>query len=51
MQHISSYIEYCNIVGDNGGIMMSEKEFEQYKKKHQALSENRLYTTWVNKEG
>jgi hypothetical protein len=23
-QHINEYIEYCNLVGDNGGVMMSE---------------------------
>lgn len=27
MNHVNSYIEYCNLVGDNGGVMMSEKEY------------------------
>ncbi len=24
-QSINEYQEYCNLVGDNGGVMMSEK--------------------------
>ena len=32
-QHVQAYIDYVNIVGDNdGGKLMSEKEFEEYKK-------------------
>ena len=34
-KHVQAYFEYKNIVGDaDGGVMMSEKEFEDYKKKH-----------------
>jgi len=25
VQHVNEYIEYCNLVGDNGGLVMSEK--------------------------
>jgi hypothetical protein len=35
-KHIQAYIDYKNIVGDDdGGKMMSDKEFEAYKKKFQ----------------
>lgn len=51
MNHVNSYIEYCNLVGDNGGVMMSEKEYEEYKKNYSKLAENRLYTSWYNKDG
>ena len=34
VQHVNEYIEYCNLVGDNGGLVMSEKEFTEYKKNH-----------------
>jgi len=27
-QHINAYIEYCNLVGDNGGKLMNEREYE-----------------------
>jgi hypothetical protein len=27
-KHIDEYIEYCNLVGDNGGVLMSETEFQ-----------------------
>jgi len=31
-KHVDAYIEYNNIVGDDdGGVMMSEAEFEAYK--------------------
>ncbi len=36
--HINEYIEYCNLVGDNGGVLMSEKEFQDYKKNYAQLS-------------
>lgn len=49
-QHINEYMEYCNLVGDNGGHVMSEKEFKEYKLKTLQQAENRLYTTWYNPE-
>jgi len=27
-KHVNEYIEYCNLVGDNGGVLMSEQEFQ-----------------------
>ena len=27
-KHLNAYIEYCNLVGDHGGKMMDEKEYE-----------------------
>lgn len=50
-QHIDEYLEYCNLVGDNGGVMMSEKEFAEYKKNYAQKAENRLYHTWYNPDG
>lgn len=35
---IDEYIEYCNLVGDNGGVMMSEKEFAEYKKNYAQIA-------------
>jgi hypothetical protein len=33
-KNIDAYLEYVNIVGDrDGGKMMSEKEFEEFKEK------------------
>lgn len=29
--HIQAYIDYHNLVGDNGGKMLSEKEYEEFK--------------------
>ena len=51
-KHIQAYIDYRNIVGDDdGGKMMSEKEFESYKKKVSEARKNHLYVYWVNKNG
>lgn len=50
-KHVEEYIEYCNLVGDNGGLLMSEKEFADYKRNYAQKAEHRLYTTWYNPEG
>ena len=51
-KHIQAYIEYNNIVGnDDGGKMMSEKEFEEYKQKVKESRKNRLYVKFRNAEG
>ena len=50
-KHVEAYLEYCELVGDTGGKMMSEKEFEEYKKNYSKLAENRLYTSWYNSKG
>jgi hypothetical protein len=52
MKHVQAYIDYRNIVGDDdGGKMMSEKEFEAYKKKVAEARKNHLYVYWENKKG
>lgn len=49
---IQAYLDYCRIVGaDDGGKMMSEKEFEAYKKKVAEARRNHLYVYWVNSKG
>lgn len=48
-KHVQAYIEYEQIVGNaDGGKMMSEKEFEAYKKKVSKARQNRLYVYWRN---
>jgi hypothetical protein len=49
---IQAYLDYVNIVGaDDNGKLMSEKEFEEYKKKVADKRKNRLYVFWVNSTG
>lgn len=36
---------------DDGGVPMTEAEFEAYKKKVQKARENRLYVAWRNNKG
>ena len=46
---IQAYIDYTNIVGaDDNGKLMSESEYEQYKKNVSEKRKNRLYTFWLN---
>lgn len=48
-KHIQAYIDYNRIVGmDDGGKMMTDKEFEAYKKKVAEARKNHLYVYWVN---
>lgn len=49
-RHVDEYIEYCNLVGDNGGLIMSEKEFGEYKINYATKAENRVYSTFYNPE-
>jgi len=50
-KHVAAYIEYEQIVGSaDNGKMMSEKEFEEYKKEVRAARKNRLYVHWRNME-
>ena len=47
--HVQAYLEYEAIVGGaDGGKMMSEKEFEEYKAQVREARKNRLYTNWRN---
>ena len=49
---VQAYLDYYNIVGDDdGGKMMSEAEFEAYKKKVAYARANHLYVFYVNKKG
>lgn len=51
-KHIQAYLEYRNIVGDDdGGKLMSEAEFEAYKKKVAEARKNHLYVYWINQKG
>ena len=48
-KHVQAYLEYEQIVGvDDGGVAMSDAEFEQYKAKVRAKRANRLYVNWRN---
>jgi hypothetical protein len=49
---VQAYINYRNIVGDDdGGKMMTDEEFEAYKKKVAEARKNHLYVYWVNSKG
>ena len=49
---VQAYLDYYNIVGDDdGGQMMSEAEFEAYKKKVAYARANHLYVFYVNSKG
>jgi hypothetical protein len=51
-KHIEAYLEYKRIVGeDDGGKLMSDQEFEAYKKKVAEARKNHLYVFWVNPKG
>lgn len=51
-KNLQAYIEYRNIVGnDDGGKLMSEKEFEEYKKNVAQKRKDHLYVYWVNSDG
>lgn len=51
-KHVDAYIEYHNIVGDyDGGKMMSEKEYEEFKNNIREVRKNRLYVKWRNADG
>ena len=49
---VQAYLDYYNIVGDDdGGKMMSDAEFEAYKKKVAHARANHLYVYYVNSKG
>lgn len=51
-RNIDAYLEYVNIVGDmDGGKLMSEKEYEEFKDKVRESRKNKLYVSWRNIEG
>ena len=49
---IQAYLDYINIVGnDDNGKLMSEKEFEDYKKNMKNKKRDHLYVYWINSTG
>eukprot|EP01083_Nonionella_stella_P069515 185338_1 len=47
--HINAYFEYRNIVGDaDGGVLLSEKEYEKFKQKAIVARKNRIYVSWCS---
>lgn len=50
-KHVQAYLEYVNITGDTGDKLMSEKEYEDFKKNMKNSAQHRLYTYWVNSQG
>ena len=49
---IQAYLDYYAIVGDDdGGKMMTDAEFEAYKKKVAGARANHLYVYYINKRG
>ena len=49
---IQAYLDYINIVGnDDNGKLMSEKEYENYKKKLKNKKKEHLYVYWINSTG
>jgi len=50
-KHVQAYLEYVNVTGDTGDNMMSEKEYEDFKKNMKSNAKNRLYVYWVNSQG
>ena len=51
-KNIDAYLEYVNIVGDqDGGKLMSDKEYEEFKQKVKESRKNKLYVSWRNING
>jgi len=51
-KHLQAYIEYDNIVGGyDGGKMMNDQEFEEFKNNVREKRKNRLYVKWRNADG
>ena len=49
---VQAYLEYDAIVGNaDGGKMMSEKEYEEFKNNVREARKNRLYVNWRNEKG
>lgn len=48
-QHVAAYIDYYNIVGNaDGGKIMNEREFEEFKNNVREARKNRLYVSFRN---
>ena len=51
-KHVQAYLEYEQIVGNaDGGKMMNEKEFEEFKESVREARKNRLYVKYRNSDG
>ena len=51
-KHVQAYLEYEQIVGNaDGGKMLSEKEFEEFKQNVKEARKNRLYVKYRNADG
>ena len=49
---IQAYLDYINIVGnDDNGKLMSEKEYENYKKNMKNVKKEHFYVYWINSTG
>ncbi len=48
-KHVDAYLDYVNIVGNaDGGKMMNEREFEEFKSEVREARKNRLYVVFRN---
>eukprot|EP00959_Pyramimonas_sp_CCMP1952_P037357 781541-Pyramimonas_sp.AAC.2 len=46
-RHVAAYLEYERIVGSaDNGVMLSEEEYEAFKRKAIEMRKDRLYVTW-----
>ncbi len=51
-KHVQAYLEYNAIVGNaDGGKMMNDKEFEEFKDGIREKRKHRLYAKWRNADG
>ena len=41
--HVQAYINYHNLVGDNGGKLLSEKEYEDFQKNYAQVMMKRYH--------
>jgi len=49
---VQAYLEYEQIVGNaDGGKMLNEKEFEEFKENVKEARKNRLYVKYRNADG
>jgi|AntRauMFilla1563_2_1112583.scaffolds.fasta_scaffold69263_1 hypothetical protein len=45
--HVAAYLEYERIVGSaDNGVMLSEAQYEAFKRKAKEMRKDRLYVTW-----
>ena len=49
--HVQAYLDYVAITGDTSDNVMTEKEFDEFKKNMRTNAKNRLYVNWVSPDG